>query len=139
MCALRFMTRRLPLDRLLLFFRVFLRSCSLYLRAIGNQDLKLGRKLLYSFLPFSFGLRRVGRLVLRLNDAAVRQGFFPFGYFLLLFLHCFLSLNQCFLAYIQLRFPLRQLRFSSRILFLTGANHRKRDECRKEQRFFHEE
>ena len=119
------------------FSRVFLRSCSFYLRAIGNQGLKLGRKLLYSFLPFSFGLRRVGRLALRLNDAAVRQGFFPFGYFLLLFIHCFLSLNQCFLACIQLRFALRKLRFGGRILLFAGANHRKSDECRKKQRFFH--
>ena len=99
-------------DGSLLCCRVLFSSGSIDLGTVGDHGSKLWRELFYSFLSFSFGLRRVGRLTRRLNDAAVRQGFFPFGYFLLLFLHCFLSLNQCFLADIQLRFPLRKLRFS---------------------------
>ena len=128
---------RLCLDGSLLCCPVLLSFGSIDLGTVRDQGLKLGRKLLYSFLSFSFGLRRVWRLTLRLNDAAIRQDFFPFGYFLLLFLNCFLSLNQCFLAHIQLRFPLRKLRFCSRILLLAGANHRKRDKHRRDKHFFH--
>ncbi len=127
----------LRLDDSLLCRPVLLSFGSIDLGTVRDQGLKLGRKLLYSFLSFSFGLRRVWRLTLRLNDAAIRQDFFPFGYFLLLFLNCFLSLNQCFLAHIQLRFPLRKLRFCSRILLLAGANHRKRDKHRHDKHFFH--
>ncbi len=127
----------LCLDRSLLCCRVLFSSGSIDPGAVGSQGSKLGRELLYFSLSFSLGLRRVGRLTLRLNDAAVREGFFPFGYFLLLFIHCFLSLNQCFLACIQLRFPLRKLRFCSRILLLAGANHRKSDEQGKDKHSFH--
>ena len=104
---------------------------------IGNQGPKLGRKLLDSFLSFSFGLRGVGRLALRLNNAAVCHGFFPFGYCFLSFLHGFLSLNYCLLPYIQLCLALRELCFSSGILFLAGANHRRSDEHQKNQFLFH--
>jgi len=93
---------------------------------------------LYSFLSFSFGLRRVGRLALRLNDAAVRQGFslsatsFSFS--------STASLFESMLPRVHpAPFSFAQVALSGRILFLTGADHRKRDECRKEQRFFHEE
>ncbi len=97
---------------------------------VGNEGPKLGWELLYSSLSFSFGLRGVGPLAPRLNDAAVRQGFFLFGYRFLPFIHCFLSLNQCFLAYIQLRFALSKLCFNGRILLLAGANYRESDERR---------
>src|SRR5439155_4156474 len=93
--------------------------------AIGNKGPKLGRKLLYSPLSFSFGLCGVRRFALRLNNAGVGYSLFPFGHCFLPFIHCFLSLNQCFLAYIQLCFPFGKLCFSGRILLLAGANHRK--------------
>ena len=49
----------------------------------------------------------------------------------------FLLFIQRFLACVQLRFPLSKLLFSGQILFLAGANHRKRDEHRKGKKFFH--
>ena len=54
---------------------------------------KLGRKLLYSSLSFSFRLRGVGRLALRLNNAGVGYGFFPFELLLSPF-HPLLSLFE---------------------------------------------
>ena len=59
----------------------------------GYQGPKFGRKLLYSSLSFSFGLRGVGSFPRRLNDGPVRQGLFPLGYRVLSLRHRFLSLN----------------------------------------------
>src|SRR5262245_11933438 len=108
-------------DRWLLRSLSLFSSPSLNPGAVGNQGPKFRRELLYSFLSFSFGLRGVGSLSLRLNDATARQGFFPL-------LYCFLSLHHCFLTCIQLRFALSRLCFSGRILLLAGANHCQRDE-----------
>ena len=127
----------LSLNGSVLCRRVFFSSLSIYLGAVGDQGPKLGRQLLYSSLSVSFGLRGVGRLALRLNNAAVGYSLFPFGQRFLSFFHCFLSLNQSFLAYIQFRFALSKLCFSGQVLFLAGANHRQRDEHRKDKHFFH--
>ena len=91
---------------------VFFSFRSIHPGTVGNEGPKLGRKLLYSPLSFSFGVRGVGHLALRLNNAGVGYGLFPFGHCFLPFIHCFLSLNQSFLAYIQFRFALRKLRLS---------------------------
>ncbi len=48
----------------------------------------------------------------------------------------FLPFIQRFLACVQLRFPLSKLLFSGQILFLAGADHRKRDE-HQGKKFFH--
>ena len=99
---------RLCLDGSLLCRPLFFSFARIDPGAVGNQRLKLGRELLYSSLSFSFGLRGVGHLALRLNNAGVGYGIFPFGHCFLPFIHCFLSLNQCVLACIQLCFPSAQ-------------------------------
>ena len=76
----------LCLDGSLLCCSLLFSSPSFQPGAVGNQRPKLRRELLYSSLSFSFGLRGVGRLALRLNDAAGGYGSFPLGY-------RFLSLN----------------------------------------------
>ncbi len=91
---------RLCLDGSLLCCPVLFSFGSIDPGAVGNEGPKLGRKLLYSPLSFSFGVRGVWHLALRLNNAGVGYGLFPFGHCFLPFIHCFLSLNQSFLAYI---------------------------------------
>src|SRR5437879_1304774 len=72
---------------------VFFNICRVCLRAVGNQSPNLGRKLLYSSLSFSLGLRGIGRLALRLNYPVICYGLFLFGHCFLSFIHCFLLLN----------------------------------------------
>jgi len=137
--------RALPLSESLLRLPLFLSSCRVQPRRVGHPGSHLGGKLLY---PFSFSLHLCGVGSFALNASktclGVCHGLLIFGqdfHCCIQRFHSFIqgvhSFIQRILARVQLGLPLGKLLFSGWILFLAGANHRERDERRKDKNLFH--
>ena len=123
---------------------MFCRVSSCYLRGVGNPGPNLGAKLLNSPVSFSFGLCFVANHVLRLsvgrNRLDIGLGFFVFGeriqsfiqrvYFFILRIESFKSRAR------PVPFSVEQVVVQRLNLAFAGANHRERDDHRKDKFFF---